>query len=126
MVKRIASLCGLLFVTAVYAQPGPGRNYDPAAVVTVTGKVTEVTTIPHGTREGIHLTVQSGNESITVMVGPSTNLEKHGIKFVKGDTVTITGSKQGNIIIAREITKAGQTLKLRTEAGLPLWRGVGR
>lgn len=127
-------ICTLTFAFAAQAQGGKGMgqgmgmNYDLSKEVTLNGKVTEVTKIPHGNRgEGIHLTFQSENETLTVMLGPSFYLDKQTVKIGKDDMISIIGSKMGNMLLAREVTKDGQKLVLRTETGAPLWgRGSGR
>ncbi|PJZ25680.1 hypothetical protein CH352_02485 [Leptospira hartskeerlii] len=133
MNRILTIICCLVVASAIQAQgrggmgQGMGMKYDTSAEVTLNGKVTEVTKIPHGGRgEGIHLTFQSENESFTIMLGPSFYLDKQTVKIGKDDTITIVGSKIGNMILAREVTKDGQKLVLRTSAGAPLWgRGNG-
>jgi hypothetical protein len=50
--------------------------------------------------------------------------------FNPGDAVEVTGSQMevagGTMLVAKEVTVKGKTLKLRDDQGLPLWRGWGR
>ncbi|WP_367898463.1 hypothetical protein AB3N61_03235 [Leptospira sp. WS58.C1] len=133
MNRLLLMICGMLIVTNVFAQgggnmgQGMGMKYDPTTEVTLSGKVTEIIKVPHGGRgEGIHLTFQAENETFTIMLGPSFYIDKQTVKIAKDDMITIVGSKVGNIIVAREVTKDGQKLTLRTTTGAPLWgRGGG-
>lgn len=133
MNRILMIICSLLVASMIQAQggggmgQGMGMKYDLSKEVTLNGKVTEVTKIPHGNKgDGIHLTFQSENETFTVMLGPSFYLDKQTVKVGKDDTITIIGSKMGNMLLAREVTKDGQKLVLRTETGAPLWgRGGG-
>ncbi|MEI1276745.1 hypothetical protein V6Z05_00315 [Leptospira venezuelensis] len=134
MNRILMIICSLLVASVIQAQggggmgQGMGMKYDLSKEVTLNGKVTEVTRIPHdNNREGIHLTFQSANETLTVMLGPSFYLDTQAVKIGKDDTITIIGSKMGNMLLAREVTKDGQKLLLRSETGAPLWsRGGGR
>jgi hypothetical protein len=50
------------------------------------------------------------------------------IPIAAGDTVEITAVKslrRGGVLIAGEVRKDGQVLKLRDEKGVPLWAGCG-
>ena len=103
------------------------RIYNPSTVRKVTGTVTGVDQIAlgRGRFNGIHITVKSGNEVISVHLGPAGYLEKQGMNIQKGDTVTVTGSQvtvQGGLaIIAAEVRKGSQTVRLRDDSGKPLW-----
>ncbi len=65
-----------------------------------------------------------------VHLGPSWYLETQAVTFAPGDKVEVTGSRvtyQGQpTIIAAEVKKDGQVLKLRDAAGIPVWAGQGR
>jgi hypothetical protein len=124
--------------------PGPGagkqmRMYDPATETTFKGVIDDVSQVTPDSMKGMqmkgmgrgmtgtHLTVKTGDEVRTVMLGPSTFTESKGFKFAKGDNVEITGSKVTmggtDYIVAREIAKDGKTLTLRDKTGTPLWSG---
>lgn len=129
MNRNLYSILALVFAFSLYGQPGSGmgKNYDASKEVTVSGTVTEITRVPHGDmREGIHLSMSAGNETLVVMLGPTFYLEKQSVKVLKGDSITVIGSRTGNAIIARQVTKGSQTLKLRTETGAPVWGRGGR
>lgn len=124
MIRISLILGGLILAANLFAQSGQGlgKNYDVSKVVTVSGKVTEVMNVAHnGPGHGVHLMLEVGDEVLMVLLGPSFYLEKQSVKVEKGYSITVIGSKSGKTVIAREVTKAGSTLKLRTEAGAPLW-----
>ncbi len=141
----LAVVC-LLAVPEVFAQRGAmgggsggwgmgggyARFYDPKTVETTSGQVTEVdqTVFMKGMRKGVHLTLNTGKESVSVHVGPIWYLENQDVKIEKGDKIEVTGSRitfDGKpAIIAAEIEKGGQTLKLRDENGVPVWAGWRR
>jgi hypothetical protein len=132
----IAAAFALSALALVAAQTGgrgrPGRIYNPATVITVTGTVEEVQqyTRGHGWR-GTHLTLNTGKETLDVHLGPASFLEDKHFTFAKGDRVEVTGSKvkfgDADALIAREVKKGDKTLVLRDADGVPQWsRGLRR
>jgi hypothetical protein len=109
-------------------------GYDKASETTVTGTVADVVE-PQGTG-GLHLTFKTADETMDVHLGPKAWLDSHGYTFKAGDELTILGSKttthdmatmtNKTVVVAREITKHGETMVLRDENGRPLWAGPGR
>ena len=77
--------------------------------------------------QGLVLTTAKGN--ITVDLGPPWYASKQGFTLQKGDTLEVTGSKvtkdEKVVLLAAEVKKNGQTLKVRDEKGAPLFRGQG-
>jgi len=136
-----AALCLIIgLVSASFAQGSGGRRYDPKTVETVSGEVIKVEHVqgkawapPKGGRGGaygIHLILKSDKEEIAVHLGPSWYLDKHGLTFAEGDRLEVRGSRitfDGKpAIIAAEVKKGDQSLKLRDADGAPVWRGRGR
>jgi hypothetical protein len=135
-------LLGIAAMTAVattaYAQRCPGcggsgaATYDATTETTVTGTIDEVRTIEPtgGAMGGVHLMVSTSSGLTEVHVGPAWYVSSKNITFAKGDRLTIVGSNTKmagkDAVIAREITKGGQTLTLRVAKGFPLWSGSRR
>jgi hypothetical protein len=117
-----------------------GRMYDPKTVETVSGEVVSVEQIHgqgwgqasggRGGGYGVHLILKSDKEDVAVHLGPSWYLDKHGLSIAPGNRVEVRGSRitlQGKpAIIAAEVKKGDQSLKLRNDDGLPVWRRQGR
>jgi hypothetical protein len=107
------------------------RNYDPKTVETIQGKVASVEKAPSkGRSHGVHLTVQTEKETISVHLGPDWYIDKQTPHIEANDTVTVTGSRM-NIdgkpaLIAAQVKKGDEVLKLRDENGIPAWRRAGR
>ena len=138
----------VLAATAAYAQPGAGpgggegggwgagdaysRMYNPQTVETLTGEVVRVDKFTPGKRRsyGVHFTLKTERETIPVHLGPSWYMEKQAVTIAAGDKVEVTGSRityEGKpTIIAGEVKKGGQVLKLRDAAGVPAWAGRGQ
>jgi hypothetical protein len=132
---------GSLGASVVLGQPGPGRAgqgagsglYDPATVQTVSGVVQRVERVKgKGGRRGygIHLLLKTDKEEIAVHLGPGWYVEKQRVKIVAQDQVEIHGSRvtyDGKpAIVAAEVKKGDQVLKLRDATGIPMWRGQSR
>jgi hypothetical protein len=145
----LAAAIALLFAPAEsYAQKGPGtmwrgsggwgpgsqynKMYDPKAVETVSGEVTAVDRITpaKGMSGGIHILVKSDKEPISVHLGPAWYLENQDVKIEPGDKVEVKGAKTTlagkPAIIAAEVKKGDEVLKLRDDNGFPVWSGWRR
>jgi hypothetical protein len=131
----LVGLLGLVLANGVWAQPGMGpggggRMYNPQTVETLTGNVVSVESIPGkggGRSYGVHLTLKTDKETIPVHLGPSWYIDKQNIKIEPKDKVEVTGSRvsfEGKpTIIAAEVKKGDKVLKLRDQAGIPMWAG---
>lgn len=122
------AVAGLFGASNAIAQ----RNYDPKTVETIEGKVLSVekTTPPKNRGYGVHLTLQTNKETISVHLGPAWYLEKQTPQIEANDTVSVTGSRvtvDGKpAIIAAQVKKGNDILKLRGDNGAPAWSGAGR
>jgi hypothetical protein len=109
-----------------------GRLYDPKTVETVSGTVTSIEQMTpfKGMGPGVHLTLKTDKESISVHVGPAWYIERQDIKIAAGDQIEVKGSRityQGKpAIIAAEIHKGDEVLLLRDANGIPMWAGWRR
>lgn len=106
-----------------------GRMYDPKTVDTVTGEVVKVDRITpmRGMSGGVHLVLKTDKGDVSVHLGPQWYLENQDVKIEPKDAVQVTGSRvtvQGQpALIAAEVKKGDQVLKLRDAAGTPVWAG---
>ena len=105
------------------------RNYDPKTVETIQGKVLSVEKMQQR-GGGVHLTLQTDKETISVHLGPSWYIDKQTPHIETNDTITVTGSHvtvDGKpAIIAAQVKKGNEILKLRDENGIPVWRRGAR
>jgi len=148
LVIAIAFGAILLASISSYAQPRPGmmwrgsggwgpgtpynRMYDPKSVETISGEVTSVDRITpfKGMVGGVHMNVKTDKETISVQLGPSYYLENQDVKIEAKDKVEVKGSRVSfggkPAIIAAEVKKGDEVLKLRDDAGFPVWSGWRR
>ena len=108
------------------------KMYDPKAVETITGEVTNVDRITpaKGMSGGLHMSVKTDKETISVHLGPSWYLENQDVKIEAKDKVEVKGARTTfagkPAIIAAEVKKGDEVLKLRDDNGFPVWAvGVG-
>lgn len=115
--------------------PGAGRMYDASKEITVTGEVTAVEHIASRGRmqqgQGVGLKLKTGEETVLVHLGPQWYLDRQsGMKIAAGDTVEIRGAKAfrrgEEVLIAAEVKRGQDVLKLRDENGAPAWAGWRR
>jgi hypothetical protein len=96
--------------------------------MTLTGTVQDVQQVT-GSRgnTGTHVDLKTEKETVNVHLGPATYLAKIGLSIEKGDTLEVTGSKVTmggkEVVIAREVKKAGKTFTIRDANGRPAWAG---
>ena len=110
---------------------GPGtpynKMYDPKAMETISGEVISIDRITpnKGMAAGIHMNVKTDKETISVHLGPSWYLENQDVKIEPKDRVEVKGAKTTfagkPAIIAAEVKKGDDTLRLRDESGFPVW-----
>lgn len=106
-----------------------GRMYNTNTVETITGKVIGVDTFTPmgGMSRGMHLQLQTDNQTVDVHLGPAWYLENQKVEIKPNETIEVKGSRitfAGKpAIIASEVKKGNEILKLRDEKGFPVWSG---
>jgi len=146
IIIAVLAVLSLFFTFSSFAQMGPmwkgsggwgmgmqyGKMYDPKTVETITGEVVSIDKITpmKGMSHGIHIMLKTNKETISVHLGPDWYIENQDIKIQPKDKVEVKGSRitfQGKpAIIAAEIKKGNEILKLRDENGFPVWSGWRR
>ena len=136
----IVNLC---FTFDSFAQRGRGwggggrgdqccRMFNPETAEKISGEVISVDEIIRGIRGfyGIHLTVKTDKETVTVHLGPGWYIENQDITIERNDKVEVIGSRitfDGKpAIIAAKIKKGDDVLMLRDGSGIPAWSGWRR
>lgn len=144
----VAAIVTMSATSVSFAQPRPGmmwrgsggwgpgtpynRMYDPKTVETVSGEVVRVSLITprKGMSAGVHVTLKTDKETISVQLGPSWYIENQDVKIEAKDKVEVKGSRitfDGKpAIIAAEVKKGDEVLRLRDDNGFPLWSGWRR
>jgi hypothetical protein len=112
---------------------GPGadycRKFDPKTIETINGEVISVDRFKpgKGMSYGIHLQLKTDKESIPVHLGPAWYMDNQDTDIEVKDKITVKGSRvtfeEKPALIATEIVKGDQVLKLRDEKGIPAWAG---
>lgn len=100
--------------------------YNVRTVETLKGLVISLSPQAYGGMpEPVVLRLATDKETLTVWLGPNWYVEAQGLKIVALDRVEVTGSRlmlDGKpAILAAQVKKDGQVLKLRDDHGTPLW-----
>ena len=119
---RVAAVTFL--VSSALAQAPP--KYDPATEGKFKGVVAELKFVPPtGGKPIAYLMMKSGTDAVEVFLCPKKFLDDMGVVFKADDEIEITGSKVkqdgGELTLAREVVKGGDTLTLRFKDGKPAW-----
>jgi hypothetical protein len=140
------SILSILLVTDSFAQRGMkwkgsdgwgmgtpyGKMYNPKTVEIISGEVVSVDKITpmKGMSYGVHLTVKTDKETISVHLGPGWYIGSQDVKIMLKDKVEVKGSRitfgGKPAVIAAEVKKGEEVLKLRDENGFPVWSGWRR
>jgi len=103
--------------------------YNPKTVETINGEVVSVTkmTPMKGMTAALHLMLKTDKETVSVHLGPWWYLEKQKVKLEPKDTIEVKGSRvtfnEKPAIIAAEVKKGTEVMRLREETGFPVWLG---
>jgi hypothetical protein len=114
---------GLLGIHNTLAQ----SDYDLKTVETIEGKVLSIekTTPPKRRGYWIDVMLQTEKETIAVQLGPAWFIDKQVPRIEPNDTITVTGSRvtmDGRLtIVAADVAKGSELLKLREDNGIPVW-----
>jgi hypothetical protein len=111
------------------AAPKASKLYNPQAVEILAGKVAALNrraSKQAGKPERVTMVLQTDHGAVKVHLGPAAYLDQQALKLAVGDQVEIKGVKVNRpkvtILIAGEVRKGDQVLKLRDDAtGRPLW-----
>jgi hypothetical protein len=107
--------------------------YNLQTVTTVQGQVEDLGSYgmqgwrvsPGMAIQGLVLKTSKGN--FTINLGPPWFVRKAGFTVQKGDTLEVKGSMvtkdEKTVLLAAEVKKNDQTLKVRDEKGVPLFQG---
>lgn len=129
--KTPQTILGVAFVVLVVLLFTSPRQrapaYDSSDEVSVQGMVQDVQQFycPISGEQGTHLIVKTENGTVQVHIAPTRFLRSNNLSFNRGDEIQVVGSRivyQGHdAMIARSITRAGQTVAFREPNGRPLW-----
>ena len=123
IITIVAFSVGLLGICDALAP----RDYDAKTVETIEGKVLSIEKTTPAKRRGywVDLMLQTGNEIVAVQLGPAWYVDKQTPRIEANDTITVTGSRviiDGRpAIVAADITRGNELLKLREGNGMPVW-----
>ncbi|UTV29702.1 hypothetical protein [Photobacterium atrarenae] len=93
--------------------------YDNQTMAEISGEVVSVDKINmmHQMHQGVHLTVKTDEDTVSVHLGPAWYLENQDVKFMPGDKVSIKRSRitfdEAPTLIASEVRKGNQILIFR-------------
>jgi hypothetical protein len=130
MMKHLALSLLVLGATAAASSAQTGTaagRYDPATERTYGGVVTSVISVAgsDGT-VGVHLNLKTATGSVVkVQVGPAVFIGMNNFSFLVDDLVLVTGADVSHAgeqaVWARQVSKGGHTLVLRSDDGTPRW-----
>jgi hypothetical protein len=108
------------------------RDYNPTTVETVSGTVLSIekTTVEKKQGYWVDVMLQTGNGTIAVELGPAWYVDKQTPRIEVNDMIMVTGSRMAMngkpILIAAEVRKQNEILKLRDANGISVWPRVNQ
>jgi hypothetical protein len=124
MVRANRFFLPAMVLAALASSPVLAANptYDRSTEVTLKGSALYVAEAPP---MGLFAIMKDGQGEIQVFFGPREFVAQEGVQPQTGDSIKVVGSrvKWGGteIILAREVTRNGKTVSLRTKDGAPRW-----
>jgi hypothetical protein len=118
----------VLAAESAFSQAPP--KYDPSTEGTVKGTIGELKLVPPtGGKPIVYLVTKTGpdkeKDSVLIFVCPKSFLDQMGIEFKTDEAIEVKGSKVkqngADLMLAREMLKAGETLTFRFPDGRPAW-----
>ncbi|HEX9666918.1 MAG TPA: DUF2934 domain-containing protein [Thermodesulfobacteriota bacterium] len=103
---------------------------DPKTMENISGEVISIEriTLIKKMFHGVHMTVKTDNEIISVHLGPGWYIDRQDIKIEPKGKVEVKGSRincEGRTsIIATEVKRGKEFLRLCNENGFPVWVGA--
>ena len=106
-----------------------GANiYNPQTETTISGTVQEVSHYICGPWAGTYTILSTPQGPVNAQLGPSEYLQQQNLRIQPGDQIQVTGSQLNidgiEVLLARSVTGAGQTVALRNQQGMPMWAGT--
>ena len=124
---QLLVLTGLAVASAVLAQPsGLQAPITGSPKVELKGKIEKIQ-LARG--QGMpYLEVRTTGKSVRVVLGSMRYLMEQDFNPKAGDEVSVTGYKVNDGVVAITVTlpATGKVLRLRDEAGRPVWMGGRR
>lgn len=117
-----------LIAATAFAQAPP--KYDAATETTVKGTVSELKFLPPtGAKSIAYVMTKTGPDKdkdlVQVFLCPKKFLDDIGVVFKADDAIQVTGSKikqdSGDVLLAREVVRNGETITFRFQDGKPAW-----
>jgi hypothetical protein len=102
-------------------------HYDVKTVETLGGRVLSIEKTAPSNRRGywINALLQTGQETVAVQLGPAWYIDNQRPRIQPNDTIKVTGSRvtvDGRpLIVAADVTKGNEFLKLREANGVAVW-----
>lgn len=101
-------------------------QFNPQNIQTLSGEVVDTIRVQYPDLDCYLIAlVRSNNEQMAVNLGPVWFIDENNMTVDEGDDIQITGSRIRNngryVFIVSELTKNGDTLKIRDQSGTSLW-----
>ena len=108
------------------SQPPRPMRYDASAERTLQGTVEAVEARSMGRGRMVTLAFQADGAAWKVLVGPEEILTRQNLSFAAGDVLSILGAAMagpdGQVFLARQITRGDRVLTLLDASGQPVRR----
>lgn len=126
MTRTLVYVFACVACSAILVAAQAPDRWDQAKETTISGVVLHVDSFASADGVvGVHLEVRTAAGEVNVHVGPAMFIGTNNFSFLADDHVDVVGARiarDGNVAIwARQITKDGKTLALRSDGGTPKW-----
>jgi hypothetical protein len=127
--KTITKVMGIVFAVGLLGIHNSlaQNDYDVKTLETIKGRVLSIEKTAPAKRRGywINVLLQTGKETVAVQLGPAWYIDKQTPRIQPNDIIKVTGSRVTmdgrSIIVAADVIKGNELLRLREANGTPGW-----
>ena len=136
--KSLFVLSALIGAGALAAEPSPARpmgprhggghmmmSFDTSKLETFDGTIEKVVVREMHRMKGVHVLLKTAKETLEIHLGPAWFIDNQEAKLQAGDTVSVRASRTTMMgqpaLVAMDVKRGGETLRLRNDDGTPLW-----
>ncbi|HET9752793.1 MAG TPA: hypothetical protein VFP52_07520 [Myxococcales bacterium] len=136
--KSLFVLVALVAAGALAAEPSPARpmgprhgggrmmmTLDPSKLETFDGTIEKVVVREMRRMKGVHVFLKTAKETVEIHLGPAWFIDNQEAKLQAGDTVSVRAARTTMMgqpaLVAMDVKRGGETLRLRNDDGTPLW-----
>jgi hypothetical protein len=100
-------------------------SFDVSKLETFYGTIEKVLVRETHRMKGVHVLLKTAKETVEIHLGPAWFIDDQEAKLQAGDSVSVRAARTTMMgqpaVVAMDVKRGGETLRLRNDDGTPLW-----